>query len=402
MSINIDVICYKFTTLKNGESPLKLRITKDRKRKYVNIGISMNPTYWDFDKNQPKSGCPNREYIEKIMSDRVSEYRAKVLELKAHNKDFTAHSLADSKSDNKLSTTTVAKMFHDYILNLQAQRRHGYAASIQQVYNSLLKFNKHLEILFSEIDVQWLKRYEQWLRKEGKSENTIGVRFRTLRAIYNLAIEEGVVKPDFYPFKKYKVSKLHKETVKRSITKDEIMKVISYPQEGKHFYTCLAIDLFTFSYLMGGINFVDMAYLKGINLIDNKVVYSRKKTSKLINLPLHEKALSIISKYESKESSYVFPILSSYHKTDQQKINRIHKVITKINKALKEVGKELNIPIPLTTYVARHSYATVLKRSGVSTSVISESLGHSSERVTRIYLGSFENEQLSNAMTNLL
>jgi len=401
MNITIDVICYKFTTLKNGESPLKLRITKNRKRKYLNIGISVNPSHWDFDKNQPKPTCPDKDYIEKIMSDRISEYRTKVLELKAENKEFTAHSLADNNGKNNKSIT-VKELFVQHIESLKYQRRHGYAASIQQVYNSLVKFNKHLNIYFSDIDIQWLKRYEVWLRKEGMSENTIGVRFRTLRTLYNLAIEEGAVKPDYYPFKKFKVSKLHKATVKRAITKEEIMRIINLPKDGRDYYTCLAIDLFTFSYLTGGINFVDMAYLTENNLIDNKVIYTRRKTSKLISLPVHPKALSIIENYHVNKYSYLFPILTTYHKTDQQKINRVHKVITKVNRALKEIGKQLGIPVHLTTYVARHSYATVLKRSGIPTGIISESLGHSNEKITQVYLDSFENEQLNKAIENLL
>lgn len=98
---------------------------------------------------------------------------------------------------------------------------------------------------------------------------------------------------------------------------------------------------------------------------------------------------------------YLFPILSALHKTEQQKLNRLHKVITKVNRALKEIGTELGLPIKLTTYVARHSFATVLKRAGVSTSVISESLGHSSEKITQIYLDSFENSQIDEAMSHL-
>ena len=104
-----------------------------------------------------------------------------------------------------------------------------------------------------------------------------------------------------------------------------------------------------------------------------------------------QEARDVLNKYRS-DSEYLFPIFLQYHKTEQQRRNRLHKVITKVNDALKEIGKELGIPIDLTTYVARHSYATVLKRSGVSTAIISESLGHSSERVTQIYLDSFENQ----------
>ena len=102
------------------------------------------------------------------------------------------------------------------------------------------------------------------------------------------------------------------------------------------------------------------------------------------------------------ENPYLFPILSNFHRTEQQKVNRIHKIISKVNRALKQIGEELNISIDLTTYVARHSFATVLKRSGVSTSLISEALGHSSERVTQIYLDSFGSDQMEDAMKNLL
>ena len=88
----------------------------------------------------------------------------------------------------------------------------------------------------------------------------------------------------------------------------------------------------------------------------------------------------VLKEYKKSNEPYLFPILSSKHKTEQQRLNRLHKVITKVNKALKIIGEELHIPIKLTTYVARHSYATVLKRAGVATSIICESLGHSSEK----------------------
>ena len=113
------------------------------------------------------------------------------------------------------------------------------------------------------------------------------------------------------------------------------------------------------------------------------------------------KAMEIMNKYKS-DNSYIFPILSSFHKTEQQKLNRIHKVIGKVNACLKTLGDELELDKKLTTYVARHSYATTLKRAGVSTSLICDALGHSSERVTQIYLDSFENTQLKAAMKNLL
>lgn len=399
MSITINVVCYKSKVLKNNESPLMLRICKDRKMKYQSLGISINPVLWDFKTNKPTSKCPNREFLIKLIAEKTKAYTGKILELKAMEKDFTATTLVE-KVTNPIKVKTVGDVFLDYIGRLTAEKRTGYMLSVKQVYNSLLKFNKHLNIYFPDIDISWLRKYETWLRSNNIKENTIGIRFRTLRAIYNLAIEENIVKAEYYPFKKYKVSKLHEETVKRAITKEDINKILSYKSSNP--FTRLPIDLFTFSYFMGGINFVDMAYLTKDNIIDNRLIYSRRKTSKLIKLPLQPKAIELIQKYADPDNPYLFPILSTFHKTEQQQRNRIHKVIAKVNDRLKAIGEELNLPIELTTYVARHSFATSLKRSGVNTSLISEALGHSSERVTQIYLDSFGNDQMEDAMKNLL
>lgn len=393
----VDVVCYKYRPLKNNELPLKIRVCKDKKSRYFNLGISVKLEHWDFENNRPKSTCPDRELIEKLISNKISEVRSKIVELTSEDREFSATTLVE-KVSNQSRIITVGELFKQHIHSLVEEKRTGYRLSIQQTYNSLIKFNRHLDIPFSEMDCTWLKRYETWLRKQGKSENTIGIRFRNIRMIFNLAIDMGLVKPENYPFKKFKVSKLHQDTAKRALTKEEILSVVNYNTAGRDFYCKLAVHLFTFSYFMGGINFVDMAYLTEKNILNNRLVYSRRKTSKLINLPMQERAVALLKEYEMKNSPYLFPILTVRHKTEQQRLNRLHKVITKVNKALKTIGEELHIPIKLTTYVARHSYATVLKRAGVATSIISESLGHSSEKVTQIYLDSFENNQIDRAM----
>ena len=399
MSTTIEVVCYKSKVLANNESPLMLRITKDRKLKYSSIGISVNPALWDFEKNRPRRNCPNRLHIERLIADKIEAYRAKMIELQAEKKEFTATSLHERVAD-KTTKRTVGEVFLSQIENLKQTGRTGYALSHREVYNSLLKFNGHLNIYFSDIDTVWLKRYETWLQGQGFSENTIGRRFRTLRAVYNVAIEEKCVKAEYYPFKSYKVSKLHQATAKRAISKADIMRIIEYRCDD--FYKQFAVDLFAFGYFMGGINFVDIAYLKMDNIVDGRLIYTRRKTHKLIRLPLQPKAQEIIERYRQDGALFLFPILSAFHKTEQQQRNRVHKVISKVNERLKEVGKELKIPIDLTTYVSRHSFATVLKREGVSTSIICESLGHSSEKVTQIYLDSFENSQIDAAMQHLL
>ena len=395
----VNILCYKSKTLTNGENPLMIRVCKDGKKKYQSLGISINPDYWDFKKSKPKRNCPDKEKIEDLISLKVKQYSKQILDFKSEEKEFTATSLIDKVNvfQNKMTVKELLDKEYDRLRN---EGRLKYASTYKELKASLLDFNKHLDIYFSAIDVDWVKRYEAWLRTKGLNDNSIGVRFRTLRTLYNKAINEKIVREEYYPFRSYKISKLHKETAKRSITKEDIHNVLSYKSD--YAYESLSIDIFTFSYFMGGINFIDIARLTKENVIDGRLVYYRHKTKKLIKLPLQPKALELIKKYSKHESVYLFPILSIFHKTEQQKTNRIHKVLGKVNCCLKDIGKELNIPIKLTTFVARHSFATVLKRAGVSTSIISESLGHSSEKITQIYLDSFENEQIDAAMANLL
>ncbi len=402
MNASVSVVYYKNKTLSNGEHPLMLRITKDRKSKYQSLGISIPPQFWDFEKNQPKRNCPNKDAILRLITEKTKEYQEQLIELKIENRDFTAKSIVE-KVTKPTKRKTVGELFIERIQELKDTKRLGYAESHETVYHSLLNFNGHLDIYFSEIDKEWLQKYEAWLRKIGNKENTIGIRFRTLRAVYNIAMEKQFVKPECYPFRSYKVSKLHQDTAKRALTKNDVLDIINYQAQSKKCrYRQLTVDLFAFSYFMGGINFKDIAYLKDENIIDNRLSYIRRKTKQLITLPLQPQAIEIISKYKSADNPYLFPILSSQPLTESQQRNRIRQVAKSINRNLKAIGEELNLPIDLTTYVARHSFATVLKRSGVNTSIICEAMGHSSEKVTQIYLDSFENEQVDAAMSNLL
>lgn len=398
MQTTVNVVCYKSKTLANGEHPLMIRLCQGRKLKYLSLGISILPQFWDFEKNKPRRNCPNKELINNLITEKTKEFSNQIIEFKSESKDFTVTKLVETVVGGN-SIQTVSDFLHSEIDRLYNEGRLKYASTFKELRASLLEFNKHLDIYFSDIDINWLKQYESFLRNKGLGDNSIGVRFRTFRVLYNRAITENIVKADYYPFRIYKVSKLKKETVKRSITKTDVEQIINYKTDRE--YTQLAIDLFYFSYLSGGINFVDMAYLIRDNIIDTRLVYTRKKTKKLIKLPIQDKALFIVEKYHS-DNAYLFPILSAFHKTAQQKANRVNKVLRIINKSLKEIGEEMELPIDLTTYVARHTYATVLKRSGVNTSIISESLGHSSEKITQIYLDSFENSQIEEAMKNLL
>lgn len=399
MSETVKVLCYKSKTLSDGKHPLMVRVCKDGKKKYQSIGISIHPTHWDFKKNEPNEFCPNRDEIRMLIQQKLYELQKSILSKRIEGKDFTASSILKPKSGSLSLHNNVGECFNYYVRILKEQGRLRYAGMYEVSLNSFIKYAGSLDIPFSDVDVVWLKKYEAWMLKQGLAINTIGTRIRHLRAVFNMAIEHHVIDEECYPFHAYKVSKLSQSPPKRAMSKADIQRVIDY--KGKTDIESLAIALFTFSYFTAGINFIDMAMLKEDNIVDGKLCYIRAKTKKQIIIPLQEKSKEIISHYSNgskSRSGYIFPILSAYHKNEIQKANRLHKVLAKINRALKHIGENLGLPIKLTTYVARHSFATVLKRAGVSTSIISESLGHSSEKITQIYLDSFEKSQIDEAM----
>lgn len=403
MSETVKVLCYKSKTLKDGSHPLMIRVCKDGKKKYQSLGISILPAHWDFKKNEPNELCPNKDEVRLLIQQRIYELQKTILTKRIEGKDFTASSLLKPSATSSCLHNNVEECFTYYISQLKEQGRLRYAGMYEVSHNSFIKFNNgSLELPFNDIDMIWLKKYETRMLKHGLAINTIGTRIRHLRAVFNMAIEHHVIDKECYPFHAYKVSKMSQSTPKRAMSKIDIKKVIEY--QGKSEMEKLAIALFTFSYFTAGINFIDMAMLKEDNIVDGKLCYIRAKTKKQIIIPLQEKSKEIISHYSNgskSRSGYIFPILSAYHKNEIQKANRLHKVLAKINRALKHIGENLGLPIKLTTYVARHSFATVLKRAGVSTSIISESLGHSSEKITQIYLDSFEKSQIDEAMEHL-
>lgn len=399
MEATVKVLCYKSKTLANGEHPLMVCVCKDRKRKYQSLGISIHPSHWDFKKNEPNESCPNRDEIRLLIQQKLYELQKTILSRKIEGKEFTASTLLEDDKTRTSLHNNVGECFRYYINLLKEEERLRYAGMYEVSYNSFIKYAGTLDIPFSDIDSSWLKKYEIWMLRQNLAVNTIGTRIRHLRVIFNLAIEKSTIKSDCYPFHSYKVSKMSAKTAKRALTKDDIMRVIAY--KGKTNMEILAVDLFSFSYFSAGINFIDMAYLTRDNIKEDKLEYSRAKTKKKIIIPLQKEAVTIIAKYGDTSPVYIFPIFTSFHKTDVQKANRLHKVLAKVNTALKRIGEELCLPQKLTTYVARHSFATVLKRAGVSTSIISESLGHSSEKITQTYLDSFENSQIEEALSHL-
>jgi len=352
----ISVICYKSKTLANGEHPLVVRISKDSKKSYKYLGVSVNPKHWDFKKNEPKPNCPNRDHLLKIIQDKKAEYQTQVLEFKTSRKNFTASTLI--KTTEQITVAKTVDVFYkELIAYYRSIGKVGNSNIYRDSYNSIKTFKKtdKLNFLFSEIDLAWLNEYEKFLVSCNKAETTMSLLFRTLRSAFNKAIAQNLVRGEDYPFKSFKMSKFSVKTRKRAIAKEDVREILELDLSDEKEIVQLSRDVFIFSYLQGGISFTDIASLTAGNIINGRLEYSRKKTNTMINVPLQKESIRLIHKYTDEKRGYLFPILNKQsHKTPIQKYSRIQKKIKQINHSLKQIAKRIGIEINLTTYVARH------------------------------------------------
>jgi len=389
-----------------GECPIWIRIIKGRIIKYRSLGISCFDKDWDKKTNLPKKSHPLKEYHETIIARAIREHKEKIMDFKVDGKEFTPAVLIDALG-LKVTNATLFKYIESKIADLNESNRIGNADVYTNTLNQLKTFLRRNDITFSQIDLVFLNKFETFFRKRSSMDNTMSVHFRTLRAVFNSAIAEGYAKKDSYPFDKYKISeRFSTKTKKRAITKEEVHKVGNLVIINDD-SSLEAQKYFMFSYYGQGINFVDIANLQWHNLSNGRIFYKRAKTGQELSFALPQPALDIIEKLnkstDRNRNTYIFPILNrDVHISATQIKNRIKKVMGRVNKDLKWIGTRVGITLPLTTYVARHSFATALKRSGVSTAVISESMGHQTEAVTQTYLKSFENSIIDEAMKHLL
>lgn len=405
--MKIKTICRSEIIYKNGKSPLAIRFTHQRAHKLVSLGISVEPHYWDKEAEMLTADCPDRAALQSKIDGTLTGFQKKIKRLEALDIPVNFDTLFEVKTAH-IAGITIEQGFNEEIERLESlgkihsATKHRYALQVLEGY-------KPTSMAMEAIDLDYLKGLELYLRKRGNKGNSIATRFAIFKAIYNKAVKEGRIETKQNPFSLYQVGSLWTKTRKRAIDKEDIQRLIDLEITEGHTteYRQLAKDLFLFSYFTAGMNFGDMARLRYKDLIKGRIYYSRHKTQKLLSFQLVPNALQIIGKYSSRDNhaqeDYIFPILDrAEHKTAQQIFNRIHKVLAKINRELKVLGEQIGLEVPLTTYVARHTYATVLKRSGVSVALISESLGHSDLSTTQIYLDSFENSQIDEAMQHLL
>jgi site-specific recombinase XerD len=393
----ISVILFTSKVLRDGSHPIMLRVTENRKPKYIGLGYYATKEQWDLKKQRPNKKHPNKLELEMLIAKRLQDAEKLSMEGEVNNQRISPENLL-SEVKNLKKITSFIDYGSEYCERLKQQGRIKTAKIYKEAVFKILRLLDKKVIAFQDITVPLLNKFEAELLKNGVSENSISVYMRALRAVYNRGLTEAVVKNLDSPFKVYKVSKLDNRTVKRAITKAQINSIVNLKLEPNSKIE-FAKDVFLFSYYCRGMNFRDVALLKKENLQDDRIYYIRSKTGQNFSILLLPPALEILNRMKlvPNTGNYLFPILNDFHNTPQRIENRLTKIIRQVNKDLKEIADLAGINIPLTTYVARHTYATVLKKSGVSTSVISESMGHATEAITQTYLASFDNEVIDAA-----
>lgn len=394
MDISAAIILDTRRAKNNGLYPVKIRVTYQREQKYY-------PTPFDLTKEDyeklwtPK---PRKEHREILTTLKALEKKGTdVIKELGDNFTFNAFDARFLKVRSKLNDVFTA--MQDYISELNSEGRPTTGTSCQCALNSIKSFVEREKLSFAAIDVPFLKKYEAWMLTNGRSITTVGIYMRALRSVFNKAIREKIVSKELYPFGSrgglYEIPT--GKSVKKALSMQQIKQIFDYIPEDEG--EAKAKDFWIFIYLGNGINVKDLALLKYKDLDGDFIRFTRAKTARTkkdnqkIEIPIQSLMPEIIRRWGNTvhPDNYIFPIME--HGATPERVRELVQNATHtLNKFTKRIGQILGFTFPLTTYTARHSFATVLKRSGASTEFISEQLGHSSVLTTRNYLASFESD----------
>lgn len=400
----VKILLFTSKTLKDETHPVMLRVTKDRKRKYFSTGYSCFPNQWEEDSDTGgrfKNGFPNYRNHNKALTKLYWRAEEVLSGLHADGNNWTLRDFQEKFIGIK--AVDFFGFLEEKIKQLKEVGKIGNAQVYNDTQNILRRFHKGKYLAFQEVDYNFLTRLEHFLRKNDCKDTTISIYMRTIRALFNKAIKEKCCKSDIYPFREYQISQLDHSTRKRALSKADIEKLFAIEPD-PNTRQLLSKHLFMFSFYNMGMNFHDMAKLKWSEIGEERITYQRAKTKKLFSIRILPPVQEIIDFYRAhhKNGDFVFPILEGQYIDAEKEKQRIKSALKTFNKHLKLFSEKAGVEGQITSYVSRHSWATILKRMGVSTSIISEGLGHSNEKVTQIYLDSFENEVLDEINRKIL
>lgn len=401
---------------KDNLCPVKLCVTHKRIRKYYSIGEIISDADWlflsDSDIERVTGESPRGKYRDIAFEyKRITDDAERII--KGIN-TFSFNQFEDKFFHKATSWDNLFAAMVDFIRQLKDEERFGYASSFESTLRAVKEFNEGKTLDFNcrqkvetrydyyltgkplnfvDITPTWLKNFELWLNKHGKSRSTIGIYIRNIRVLFNLAIKVHQIKVD-YPFTVYKPKTAKGR--KLALSAHQISMIGNY--KTKHPQEQYYRDIFMFSFLGNGMNLADIARLRYSNIVDGEIWFVREKTKgeeseeDKLHAPISKNMQSIIDRYSNKAigfDSYIFPILKPDW-TEERNYAEIKQLTKKVNMYVRCIALAVGIKEKVSSYSARHSWASIAKNSGTSTEFISEALGHSSLVVTKLYLKSFE------------
>ncbi len=404
MKVSTAIILDTRRSRKDETYPVKIRLTYQRKRQYYNIGYFL--TEEDFSKVMGER--PRNEYKDlKIkFADKEKEARDLIESFPVFTFDLFKKRFFDSTDYSDLFAA-----FKNHIKDLEKAGQVGTASTYTSASTSFKQYHKKKTLPFTAINQKLLTEYENYMKIEGKSINTISMHIRCVRRLFNIAIQKGDVKKEYYPFGDHEsgLYEIPESTNhKRALSKTDVRKIINYKAlEGspEQFYK----DLWVFSYLSNGMNLADIFRLKYKNIESDSLVFIRHKTAhnrkpRPVIVEKLPELQEIVDRWGNKPAtpeSNVFNILTG-KLTPAQEMAKIKGATKLLNKYIGRIAKAVGINERVTSYTARHSFATVLKLEGENVAYISEALGHSNLKTTENYLKSFDREARKNAAKKLL
>lgn len=403
MSIGLKYILDKRRKKRDGTCGLRLRVTINRKAFEIGSGYCLLPESWDDKKQLVKSKCKeftNITRINNLLSQKKAVIFDKLAKLDEDDKILTL-SLQEIKNHivGKKPISHTFAFWQSLIDEFKTAGRVGNSRVYLMAMRSVMKFTNNKDFPLRHLTFAWLKKYENWYlgrnNRQGKpnSVNGLSINMRTIRAVYNRAIKQDLVSLESYPFRHYTIRK--EATRKRAISKLDLAKLkMVEPQTVRQER---AKRYFFVSYYLMGASFIDLAFLRHENIINGRIEYKRRKTGRLHSIKMTSRLEELLKPFlelEGKsENDFLFPVLTNEQSREKQ-YDAARDEMGRYNKSLKELGKAAGLSVGLTSYVARHSFATIAKYEGMPTTIISEALGHSNPEITQVYLDSFEQSVL--------
>lgn len=389
------------STIADRPGSIIFLVTHHRVVRQITTGYKVFPNEWDagdaaivFPPGCGKSRCDYLVELNKALREDIQRLKTIISRFKYTGEPYTANDVVD-----RFLVPAVDDCFLSFARNLIRQLRQSGKECTADTYttsiNSFTRFRQERDILLDEVDSMLMTAYESYLHSVGVCPNSISFYMRNLRAIYNRAVEKGLTMQR-YPFK-YVYTGIDK-TVKRAVPLKVIRQIRDldltlYPDMD------FARDLFMFSFYTRGMSFVDIAFLKKKDLHNGVLSYRRHKTGQQLIIKWETPMQEIVGKYDTSETPYLLPVIKDHNKDERKQYkNQAHK----INRNLRKIGKQLGLTIPLTTYVARHGWASIAQSKNIPLATISEAMGHDSENTTRIYLASLDTSVVDKANSLIL